>query len=79
MRHQFMDMYGKLMKGTSPYLQWDIYEELAGDASAALSDESEVDKRLHGALENEDPNIIVDLHEGRAEGQTKYDVFWRKF
>lgn len=72
MRRHFMDMYGKLMKGTSPYLLRDIYKELAGDASAArTTDESEVDKRLHGALENEDPDIIVDLHEGRAEGQTK--------
>ena len=79
MRRQFMDMYGKLMKGTSLYLLRDIYKELAGDASAArTTDESEVDKRLHEALENEDPDIIVDLHEGRAEGQTKYDIFWKK-
>ena len=74
-----MDMYGKMMKGTSPYLLRDIYKELSGDASAArTTDESEVDKRLHEALENEDLDIIVDLREGRAEGQTKYDVFWRK-
>ena len=79
MRRQFMDMYGKLTKGTSPYLLRDIYKELAGDASAArTTDESEVNKRLYEALENEDPDIIVDLHEGRAEGQTKYNVFWRK-
>ena len=78
MRRQFMDMYGKLMKGTSPYLLRDIYKELAGDASAAhTTDKSEVDKRLHEALENEDSDIIVDLREGRAEGQMKY-VFWSK-
>jgi hypothetical protein len=37
MRRQFVDMYGKLMKGTSPYLLRDIYKELAGDASAACN------------------------------------------
>ena len=67
MRRQFMDMYGKLMKGASPYLLPGIYKELAGDASAArTTDESEVDKRLHEALENKDPDIIVDLREERV-------------
>lgn len=38
--------------------------ELTRDTSAAItSDEGEVDKRLC-------------LREGRAEGQTEYDVFW---
>ena len=61
-----MDMYGKLMNGTSPYLLRDIYKELADDASAARTiDESELDKRLHETLENEDPDI-VDLRDGRA-------------
>ena len=46
------------MKGTSPYLLRDIYKELAGDASAArTTDESELDKRLHEALKNGDPDI----------------------
>ena len=70
MKRQFMDMYGKLMKGTIPYLLRDIYKELAG--AARTMDESEVDKRLREALKNEDPDILVDLREGRV-GQMKYD------
>ena len=73
MRRQFM---GKLMKGTSPYLLRDIYKDLAGDASVGRTvDESEVDKRLHEALESEDTDIIVYVR--GAEGQTKY-IFWKK-
>ena len=61
-----------------PYLLRDIYKELVGDASADCTmDESELDKRLREALENEDPDI-VDLRDGRTEGQTKYDIFWKK-
>ena len=80
MKHQIVDMYGKLLKGTPAYLLRDILcKELTGDTSAARSsDECEVDKRLREALEREDFDIIVDLREGRTEGQTKYDTFWDK-
>lgn len=79
MKRQFVDMHGKLLQGTPAFLLRDIYKELTGDASVARSsDESEVDKRLRETLECEDFDIIVDLREGRAEGQTKYDTFWDK-
>ena len=46
MRRQFVDMYGKLMKGNSPYLL---------QVQVQLTPQMKVDKRLHEALENEDP------------------------
>lgn len=47
MKCQFVDMYGKLLKGIPAFALRDIYMELTGDTSTArTSDEGEVDKRL---------------------------------
>ena len=50
----------------------DIYKELTGDVSGArTTDEGELNKRIAQALENEDVDIIIDLHVNTGR-QSKY-------
>jgi len=78
MRQNFINMYGRLMPKTPPYILRDIYKELTGDQSGSrTSNEKEIDQRIREAVELEDPDIIVDLRHNNAGQTEKYTEFWK--
>ena len=56
-----------------------FYRLATGDQSASLTTaEEELDERLREALEMEDPDLMVDLHELNKGHSDKFAVFWEK-
>lgn len=82
MRHEFVNLFGKLTHCKSAFLR-EIYRRLTGDCSASSNlPENEVDNRLNQLIEDEDPDLIWDLrvnNDGRPEMYTTFLEFCQKY
>ena len=80
MRKSLWSKYGLVAASVKPAVLRTLYQDLAGDSSAASNlDEAEIDRRVQLILdmEPEDPNTLIDLRAlNSSTERSKFNVFW---
>ena len=79
LRNKLIHSFESILPKTNLATLHEFYCAVTGDQSGSLTtNESEIDERLHEALEKEDPDIVIGLQEVNKGHSSKFSMFWEK-